>query len=1456
LANSVIKASAIVRAGYEYQDLVGIEVLIRYFRDRDLYDWVKLEANDSPYGALDDVVAARADGSFEFTQVKFTVDEGTNLLEWGWLLKRKPNGTSMLAKWVKALAGVRALGKIHLAELRTNRVPSSDFAAVMNGELVDLMLLDTDLRKVIEAECGGETEARAFFETFVFKSGERNLDSLEHAVKSELVPSHLDPSGWAFFREQVRRWATRLGEPFPDGKITHQHLSQAITQRRSQPIRQDFRVPANYQEPNTVFHTAFKARVADRNTPLTILWGTPGRGKSTYLSFLTDELRRENSIVIRHHYFVSAEDNSDRMSFHEISNSLISQLLDWCPEALVDSAFEASELRKNVETVARYLADRDEHLYVIVDGLDHVWRDTGRVDQLNYLFNKLLPVPNNVSLVVGTQRVDASHLPSRLVSAVKAKDWIEIPAMDQVAVHRWIHEQDKAGRPLIIGGRRGPFRQEHIDKLSAAFFHVSRGHPLHLIYVFESLIQLGHPISAEDVERVPSCPDGDIRTYYAALWNNLSSDARRLLHMLAGTDFYWPSLGIRQCVGSFDDVAFLLEHREAGIFPFHGSIFAYVREREDHAEAFQALLPRVIQWLENEAPPFWRWGWLWLCRARLGDYADLMTGVTREWAVDSLAEGWPQHQMLKVFEAAEAHSFFEGDLPRTLELRSIKTRLMNAREFQIQNYAHFAEASIATANNVQQLRNLSGEILGLSDDEVLILVKAAPDTLREEMAIACIKEYDRRINVWIELRHRPQSEFIKLAYFLLDAAALTKKPNVKNIMRFLRGFKKPRSYILHFSGRLGEAGNVNALLELRQCLRGATWVFERDRIDDDVLRACCLIGADPFTRLGTVDEPMSPLRASWIGVHKPGRPVTLRLRPAPKNLVREHYDYGVDSGLREFFRDEFFSALSIALMAEGDYELLDPGLAQEGLGWIGTAISALRMTAREIAARTWRVAFATPFLGAMELNNVTFGRGATHSDVALYRTFAAALRVIALDLHFIGLAPGSSAAIEMSEIEIARGSSHWNDDAWLDRALDFQKPILTKDAASALLQDKVERLNETITEFNERAGQWTLLARFGLRHKLGGAPALVRRAADCLLGYGWHKDVWIFDVLDAIRETHDPIASPALNWIQTLVPVIDKITEFTDGDETRHARSEVINVVARTYPDRLPLLFNTHIDRDEWYLADECLKEFVGVADLSAPEAAALISTFLDSQTLGALEGVAETSETAASLLDRQLRFLGGRPTDHDHSYSTPDNPMPSKKRPKNPTKRGPHQFAKIAGDVRKAALSGGDGSSYAATWLNHWKEQGKGKEALDNIREYFAGGESTLGVESVPDLAFKTSLAIEGPDEAYWFIVAAHIHRHGWQSYWTSSDEVMSRLQWVSDYYPDRWMSFIHDTSEPESFYRGRGYGFSIGHKYLVRFLLLVGQRQIAVKIVDMFVRIVLDEVHDQPILGASWFR
>ena len=292
-ANPTIKPTAITRAGYEYQDLVGIEVLIDYFRVLDLYEWIQLESDDEEFQALDDVVALRNDGSVEFVQVKFTVNPEEYLLDWDWLLGAKGKGSSMLSKWMKSFLRAKSQGRVHRARLVTNRVPSEAFAACLDGRLVNLAKVPEDIRLKVEAICGKDG-AEEFFGVFEFSGEQLDLDRYEAALRDKLVRTDTDAAGWLFLRTFVRRWAILKNDPYPDGKIRLEHLVQLITKRRPQPISQDFYVPPGYQIPSQSFDEAVRKRIAAPESPITILWATPGRGKSTYLSdpYTTPSARR------------------------------------------------------------------------------------------------------------------------------------------------------------------------------------------------------------------------------------------------------------------------------------------------------------------------------------------------------------------------------------------------------------------------------------------------------------------------------------------------------------------------------------------------------------------------------------------------------------------------------------------------------------------------------------------------------------------------------------------------------------------------------------------------------------------------------------------------------------------------------------------------------------------------------------------------------------------------------------------------------------------------------------------------------------------------------------------------------------------------------------------------------------------------------------------------------------
>jgi NACHT domain len=1458
LAKAVLKHAAITRIGFEYQDLIGIEVLINFFRDPGLYQWVELESEDPEVGYLDDVVAARKDGSFDYTQVKFTVDPDEYPLNWNWLLERKAHGTSRLRKWATSLSRLASSGSVHLGELRTNRRPDAEFAGALDQNKIRLSRLSPERRKAVEEELGGPEQAEAFLDAFAFRHSETpDVDGLERRLKNKVIPTETTIEGWEFLRAQVRRWATHNHQPEPDGKIRHKHLVQVITKQRPRPIPQNFLVPSVYAVPNLRFHDHFVKRITNGRGAISVLWGTPGRGKSTYLSFLVRVLSKKRLPVIRHHYFLSLDDTtSDRISFPDIAQSLMDQMATRCSKAVEGQEETPNRLRKWIEACGNYYAKKGKRLYVVIDGLDHVWREQLNIDQMNHLFNYLLPCPKNVIMLVGTQRVADTQLPSRLLTQARPSSWIEVPPMDERAVDEWIRGQYRARRLDLGRRRRKEDRKEELDKISNAFFRISRGNPLHLIYSFEALIRRGAPVVTDEIEALPRCPDGDIRRYYRTLWGRLGPQARQVLHLIAGAEFRWPPDGLRQCGGSIDDVDHLLDHRRTGIVPFHGSIVAYVREQSDHDSTFRVLLPKVIRWLQRSAPEFWRWGWLWIAKARLGEDTDLLTKTTRSWAIDSLAAGWPDSQIVTILKDAERRTFAKGDYCRTIEIRSLKIRVQNGPEFQMHRYPEFLELGIRAAQNRQQVLNMADEIGSLTDDQIVALAKSLPPDLVDDIGSECDDELRRRVNLWITLRHLPGNDFMKLVNNWLRTLGQCGRIDPKAALRFIDGFQEGDGVFRSLLESLVATSRLEALISLLTLLNSEKHRYWRAWTEDAALRVAAMEGVDLLTRIDLDPSSASPLLGCWMTFKGKECPIVQSFRINSALLLQDRHEYGPNINLEKFFHGFFFSALALCQSASGDFSFVLPGVDEARVGWMKNALEILRQMARGVAEGRLAVSFATPFVQTKDLKPIR-GRRTTEADSTQYWSFKAALRQIAIDLHLLGRAPGQDIKIAPADFSEARANPYWEDVAWLDENLKTRFSLLERQSAESFLADLGAKEADSITEFNQRAERWVELGLFALLYELPGAPELAKRAADCIVGYGFHKDPYIYEVLNSIEQIHQAGVPRALALLKKVAPIVEQIREFTDGDDVQGSRLELIDLIAQICPNKLPDCYAYHIGADHWSYAARALEAHTKLLDFGEPPSQALAGTFLDRGELLILSELqSEGRAGAGDALSRQERFVGGLPQDHDFERTDSNRDFARRGTPPDVTKFGPSRFHKLAEKLSDYTLGFEYQNEALQAWLQHWKDRKKATEALKSIDKFFEETERTFAAEGILDKAFLMSLAVQGKKAAYKRLVHAHIVRHGWQSYWTSSKEINERLEWAAKYYKDKWRDFIADTSKQEPYWERREYSFSIGVRYLVRFLILVGQNELAGKYCATLVKILLDELRDQPVPELSWLQ
>lgn len=434
------KRTAIPASGYLYQTLVGIRLLCDWLDAPTLYNWVQFEAeNPREAQGLDDIVAQRPDRLLDLIQVKFTVDpfDPANSLSWAWLLQRKgAKGTSLLEKWSGAAFKI-GLGRLGRVALTTNRRPDAEFALQLCGTRLDLSRLGDALRQEVSDHVGGADNAELFFERFEFAHSYAGYESLDRTVSASLEERHTDHQGWLALYRRAIDWSVRKNSPAPDGRITLEVLRSTISEKQPRPLDQEFRVPAGYAPPDPDFADAFLDAAATGTWSIRVLWGSPGQGKSTFLSHLCSRLAQRGLPFVRHHYFLDLQDSSDRFSLKGVARSLIAQMQ--AADALVLPPVEddAEHLRQWISAYSKAYAAEGRRFFVIVDGLDHVWRENdAEIAPMEALFAQLLPLHPNVTLILGTQRVDPAQIPKRLTRYLEPEHWIELPRMRlRVTIH-------------------------------------------------------------------------------------------------------------------------------------------------------------------------------------------------------------------------------------------------------------------------------------------------------------------------------------------------------------------------------------------------------------------------------------------------------------------------------------------------------------------------------------------------------------------------------------------------------------------------------------------------------------------------------------------------------------------------------------------------------------------------------------------------------------------------------------------------------------------------------------------------------------------------------------------------------------------------------------------------------------------------------------------------------------
>lgn len=1383
-----VKHGAITYTGYEYQTMYGVLLLAQWLNSPAEYERVCFEADKDNNGApqgIDDVICERTDGKVDYYQVKFTPSayKDENALSWDWLLKRSgktDRSRSLLKKLYDAIDKVPP-GKRGLVTLITNKLPNQEVESCITGDNFDYSKIQPETQAIILQQLGTETEAIKFFSILKIKHSYQEYESLDRTLKMELG-RHSNDAGINRLRLNAKTWAMFEDLPSQYGWIYLHHLREVLSEQRPRPIPQSFLVPDDYSLPDDNFHKRMLQIISSTDGGIFTLTGSPGRGKSTYLSYLCNELEQKKYPLIRHHYFLSNNDQTlDRLSPRVVMDSLLSQIERNFDDVDIKS-FDYKNLNNLLTTCGQRYKSEDIPFIIVIDGLDHVWRDNNENKKpLDEIFRLLLPLPENVVLLIGTQPVTDEMLPQTLLDNCPKNEWHWLPAMSGNAIYKYTKHQCESGR-LYLNVHEN-MKESELKDAANELMTITSGYPLHVIYSIEELIKDGNPLSSWQVKQLPTFEGESIEAYYNQLWRRLSHKQRDVLHLCSSFSFHWPRTAFIQILDeatekepSFHAVTHLLYETESGFKPFHESLVVFIRKAKIHKERVASLTPRVVQWLKESAPPCLHHSWYWSSLAKLGETSPLRNGLTRDWVLERLSEGFGPETCIRMLSEAERYSFSELNFSEAYTQRSLKMRLLNGPEFQAWDLPTLECLSLLYGSQdiIEQCTSSSQNYSPIKLATLAIALWYREETeMAKSLAVSAIERHHSENK--LHNRHNDQ-EINKEIQQIIKAGVLTDSLNYEVLFEEGRMNDWSNEYLNTFIN----AACLNIDLDiLTKAHRSLTSTLHKSSIEASAIRLSLVEGAD-ITKWDEFEQFVFNPLSQCLKILKEGTLSDVLITP-PEGKPTTTIDIGAIS-----HHKWFFSCLITRLTAQGDF------------CWIPITSSKERVDVSEDMMLISNLSCdAAELIINSEDNTITFSDtiylfpDINEDQIVNYEERRAKIWLkrdwlkIAADCHLLT----TSSAISLDELDLVIANDNFLT-SWLRLwYIKHEIPLLSNDAARQLIELEYEQQNKILEETIERSNGNLELSLIALKHGLDDLfKKHIRLTWDYVIGYGHHKDIGIFDVMSSIEYVSKKSPHDALILLNRISPIVFNVSDFTDGDETRHALSTMNSLLAKLSPQTLVSKYNQEVKVAEWYLANNSLESLLHESDFGSEALQRLCLTGLENDCRNEVNKAASLGNENALSIQEKINKQFGYVTELEDiaQKSTSSN---DEKIDLLPDDYPPENLNELINALKGKYSTG----SFWLEWFTYWKAQGKEQDLFKILIPYLEiNGDSLSGIKDLYEPLFDSVRKYKGKKKAFDYLVKTHCTLNGWSRWYESDKTKRKRLSIVAHDYPERVDEFI----------------------------------------------------------------
>ncbi len=1405
-----------LRSGFDYQDLWTLKLCGEWLLNPQKYKWIQIEANPTEKNFfLDDIVLLDKSNQYHFFQVKFKSD---NNYQWTWdgLLKSRKSKRdnsplpSLLKKWVDSVKNVGSKN-VKSASLVTNGDFSEEIKKYLSGNLINIEELkkDTALYKKIKDEFENEKQLTDFFSTFKFIYENRSIDEIEKEIVEDIFYGELraTQSGVNNLLLAIKKEARKSSTI----QLKIEQIKKWCEFDNPQPLNESFEIPDDFQFFDEAIHRSILEDLKKPNGGIKIIHGKPGTGKSVYLSQLSKILEEQKIVTIKHHYHINPSENNifERLNATRVIEAIKAQFKNsnyrqYIGDLENKNSKEIS-LKDFISKVAQNLSKAGKSFVLIIDGLDHVVREKD-VSELKAFLDEIFYPQEGVWIILGTQpQVINESLLHSIFSKCPQEDKIEIRGLNKKAVFEIINKNQIK---LTL-----PDDKRQLKELSEKIFSITKGNPLYLRYVLQQLKNTNKKTIVTEY----SCRnliqyDENIENYYSQLWGTLDNNTKSLLLTFVSIDFQFTKKQFIECISTFIDpqkinisesfnkIKHLITLDSRGkLRIYHDSFRVFLINQKEWVEQKQIIKRNIKGWLESSGYENLKWAELRKLEYSLGNNKPILE-INRSWLIDAITHPRNYSQIKSQLELASKVAILDKDYAKALQISHLTTYYENAQDF-------VEEAlKLIWINAIKLNPKFIDDIIlsELPSDVLEIIADIAEKRGKTHIIYEIIEILQDRLS-YQEYR---KNEIPNSTRAIIKIVPYDRTHEVKRVFNYIIQFRD-----LNISPFLFDVYSKQLLL-LSQIIK-LNELLTLDLEDEEkkaILKNCIVFDYEnrksDFKDLIKQCKRYSLEEQIYL-ILQGEKAQSLPRLPDIKSFPETIKEYG---GERNLWSEKFYSFFNVGLIyvLSGKGDNLEKWIEQayKNTQWsIQATIKIFRVTqkiAKTIQTEK-KIDYKDIFSEFSSLENLLWPDD--RDRLEFKHALTDALTKIFKDIVTFKKFLGDSIKISKTDYEVIISTPFYNQYNLFNLVLDLNKPILEKEVFKIISDTKEKELSENINYFPERSEDYAKLSKFNtLYNETKKAKELLVNAADNFLGYGYHKDIYLFDVLETIEFCAKANVDNGIidNLVQRIIPIIFHVEEYTNGDETNHLPVYLADFLSKYNKELLFKFYFSQAEKEELYPAQETFKYVVKSLSFKKESEIALATTALDKDSLNTLKEKAKSlkgAKQALNIIKNNFGDINYPEENYSSSYNFKDKKVDYSK--VLPNKLEKHlEKMKNKWDLEK----------YLIGWTKFWLEK-KNKQKVYNLIKKVALKDTSIKSVSgeLLDVLYPLAYEFEN-DKAFEYLCFAQMNDYGWNRYWTDKKKAENRWKFLKEKYPQRYLEFFAKSTE-------KGFPLSRGVEFFLYF-------------------------------------